>query len=268
MKETLNHSILSSAYLWIDNKFVEHGEGFVNVSGNLKKNGAAQLFPYRQLVYDTSISGVTVPSGVYVNSSFSGVPIDYMKGQAYVNTSATVSGRYSAKEINVYTSMKSEQKVLFESRFQESPKANSTFTGYNAADYVYPCAILKIGAGANSSISFDGACSTVVPLRVMLICENDYQYQSATSLLRDSYETHIPLFSTSQLPFSSSGTLKFPFDYSASGSLISQNSNNLAYVKNVSISDFDPRVNNEIAPNVVGGFVDLDLECLRFPRNS
>lgn len=246
---------------------MEGGSGFTNASGNLSKYGSAYLFPYRQIVYDSSIAGATFSSGVYVNGSFSGIPIDYINGKAIYTGNATVSGRYAHKEINLYTSTKSEQKVLFESRFQGNPKANVAFTGYSPHDYVYPCAILKVGAGKNSSISFDGACSTVVPVRIMLICENEYQYQAAAGLMRDSYETHIPLFSTDQLPFSSSGTLKRNFDYSASGSLISSNPSNLAYVKTVEISDFEPRVNNEIAPNCVAGFVDLELECLRFPRN-
>lgn len=266
MKETLNHSIASSVYLWLDNKLMEKGEGYINKSGALNKYGNSYIYPYRQLVYDNTISGATFASGVYVNGTFSGVPINYMNGFAAYSGNDTVSGRFSAKEINLYMSVQSEQKVLFENRFQQNPKANVPFTGYSATDYVYPCAILKVGAGSNSSISFDGACVTTVPVRIMLICETDYQYQAASSLLRDSYETHIPLFSTSQIPFTSSGTLKRSFDYSASGSLISQNSNNLAYIKAVEISDFDPRVNNEIAPNVVAGFIDLEMECLRFPK--
>lgn len=267
MKETLNHSILSSLYLWTDNKFIEDGRGFSNESGNLTKYGSSHLFPYRQLVYDSSISGATFASGVYVGGNFSGVPVDYINGKAYYTGNSTVSGRYAAKEINLYTTTKSEQKVLFEGRFQQNPKAGPAgFTGYSPQDYVYPCAILKVGAGKNSAISFDGACSTVIPARIMLICENEFQYQAAAGLMRDAYETHIPLFSTDQLPFSASGTLKRQFDYSASGSLISSNPNNLAYVKTVEISDFDPRVNNEIGPNVVAGFIDLELECLRFPR--
>lgn len=267
MRESLNHSILSSVYLWADNKFVEGGLGFSNSSGNLTKYGSSYLFTYRQLVYDSSVAGATVPSGVYINGSFSGVPVDYMNGKALYNGNATVSGRYAHKEINLYTSTKSEQKILFESRFQENPKANTSFTGYSPQDYVYPCAIIKASVGKNAAISFDGACSTVIPVRMMLVCENEYQYQAAAGLMRDAYESHIPLFSTDQLPFTSSGTLKRTFDYSASGSLISSNPSNLAYVKTVEISDFEPRVNNEIAPNCVAGFVDLELECLRFPRN-
>lgn len=266
MKETLNHSIASSVYLWLDNKFIEKGEGFVNASGNLNKFGNSYYFPYRQLVYDATVSGANFTSGSYVNGSFTGTPIDYMKGRALYTGNATVSGRCAAKEINLYMSSRSEQKVLFESRFQQNPKANATFTGYSEHDYVYPCAILKIGAGKNSAVSFDGGCSTIIPARIMLICENEYQYQAAAGLLRDSYETYIPLFSQDQLPFTSSGTLKRPFDYSASGSLISEDSNNLVYIKGVEISDFDPRVNNEIAPNAVAGFIDIELESLRFPR--
>lgn len=245
---------------------MEGGSGFANASGNLNRHGDSYLFPYRQLVYDGSIAGATFASGAYINGSFSGIPIDFMNGRALYSSSATVSGRYAHKEINLYTTTKSEQRVLFESRFQPNPKANVAFTGYSAHDYVYPCAILKVGAGKNSSISFDGACSTVIPVRIMLVCENEYQYHAAAGLMRDAYETHIPLFSTDQLPFTSSGTLKRSFDYSASGSLISSNPSNLAYVKGVEISDFEPRVNNEIAPDSVAGFVDLELECLRFPR--
>lgn len=266
MKETLNHSVVSSMYLWLDNKLVEKGEGFINYSGALNKYGTSHLYPYRQLVYDSSVSGVTFASGVFIGGVFSGLPIDYLNGRVLYSGSSAVSGRFAAKEINVYTSTRSEQKILFESRFQQNPKANTPFTGYNPNDYIFPCAILKVGAGGNESISFDGACVTTIPVRVMLVCETEFQYHAAVSVLRDAYETHIPMFSTTQLPFTSSGTLKGSFDYSASGSLISQNSNNLAYVKGVEISDFDPRVNNEIAPNVVAGFVDFELECLRFPK--
>lgn len=280
MKYSIDHSIEPSTFLWLDHLLIEKNEAFASYSGSFRSTpplvsgyyGFAA--PHRQFVYDSSISGVTVPSGVFVGSTFvidgSGVEIDFNRGQALFtsNPSQTVSAAYSYKEINIYFTNNSEKQVLFENKFVLNPRSQPRNDSFKADDIVYPCIFIKSSAGENKTLCFDGLSSTTIEVRLILLAENFYQYRAVTAALRDAKETFIPLFNPSEMPFDELNSLKFrPFDYSSSVNSIQADPNRLAYVKDVSISDFQDKVNSLIGPRVFGGFIDLELELMRFPRS-
>lgn len=279
MKYSIDHSIESSAFLWLDNLLIERNEAFVGYSGALRAtspivsgyNGYSA--PHRQFVYDSSVSGATVPTGVYVSNVFTptgaGVKIDFYRGQAlFTGSPASVSMSYSYKEVNLYFSTMTEAAVLFENKFVLNPRSNPKHENYSSKDLVYPCIFIRSSAGQNKMLCFDGCAATTIPLRLTVLAENLYQYRAITAALRDRKDTFMALFNPNELPFDETYSLKNgPFDYSESVKVIQTDPNRLAYIREVSISDFQDRVNSEIGPRVFGGFIDLDLELLRVPNS-
>lgn len=278
MKYNFDHDVDASVFLWLDYLMVEENEGFQTYSGALRASTAlvsgynSYSAAHRQFVYDSSISGVTVPSGIRVSAGFiptgsSGVVIDWYKGQALSTGSlSSPSMAYSYKEINIYFTSSSAQQVLFENKFVLNPRSRPSNENFDAKDLVYPCIFIKSSAGANKPLCFDGCATTNMPVRLVVLAENPYQYRAITAALRDEKHKMMALFSPSQLPFNNLYSLNAPsFDYSSSVTTIQSDSSRLAFIREVSVSDFQDRVNNEIAPHVFGGIVDLDLEFVRFP---
>lgn len=278
MKYSIDHSVEPSTYLWLDNLLVEKNLGFQSYSGSFRVTPSlvsgynSYSAPHRQFVYDYSVSGASVPSGVSVGGAFvstdAGVKIDFYRGQVLFtgSVSPTVSAAYSYKEINVYFTTSSESQVLFENKFVLNPRSQPKQENFNAKDLVYPCVFIKSSAGENKTLCFDSCSSTVIPVRLIVLAENLYQYRAITSALRDQKEGFMAIFNPDELPFDELYALKSPFDYSARVTSIQTDCNRLAFIKDVSISDFQDKINTEIGPRVFGGFVDLDLELIRFPR--
>ena len=108
--------------------------------------------------------------------------------------------------------------------------------------------------------------ATTIPVRLVLIFDNQFSYRAVTSALRDKQERNIPILNPNQMPFNYLGQLTGTFDYSAVTTAAHQDPYNMAFIRKVSISDMPDKVNNEVGPNMKCGFVDLDLEILRFPN--
>lgn len=270
MKYSIDHSIEPSTFLWLDNLLVERNEAFSNYTGATRSTPSlvsgyyAYSAPHRQFVYDSSVAGAIVPSGAGASK------IDFYRGQLLSPTSLGPSTTlsYSFKEINIYFTASSEAAVLFENKFGTNPRSQPTNENFNAKDLVYPCIFIKSRAGDNETICFEGGAATTIPVRLILLAENLYQYRAVTAALRDRKETHMALFNPAELPFDETYSLKNgPFDYSESVKAIQTDPYRLAYIRDVAISDFQDRINAQIGPRVFGGFIDLDLELLRFPHS-
>lgn len=277
MKYSLDHNIEPSAYLWLDYVLVEQNEAFANYSGALRSS--TQLVsglnsysaPHRQFVYDSSVSGAFVPSGVSIGGTFAptgaSVKIDYYRGQALLTGSpASVTARYSYKEFNIYFTDSSEKQILFENKFVLAPRSQPKNENFDAKDLSYPCIFIKSSAGDNKMECFEGCGRTTIPVRLIILAENFFQYRAVTSALRDKKDKWMPIFNPNELPFDEYYSLKNgPFDYSESVKSIQTDAGRLAYISDVSVSDFQDKVNSLIGPRVFGGFIDLDLELFRCP---
>src|ERR1700728_517916 len=125
------HSLFSSFAIWFDHTLCQNGSGFSNISGQLYNmtdpgySGAAvYTSPFKQWIYDSSVSGAQVPSGVYVNNSFvprgtSGMFFDFQNGRSIFPSGANnynVTATYSSKDFNIYTTTRSDADLIFETR--------------------------------------------------------------------------------------------------------------------------------------------------------
>jgi hypothetical protein len=234
----------------------------------------AYVSPHRQFVYDSTVSGATVPSGLFVSGSF--VPtgadfrIDFQRGELLTTTGihGSISGVYCYKEVNLYFNDKNAQQVLFESRFVQNPRNNPPYTGYQQTDVTYPCILIQQKAGTDTKIAMDELYSKVYTVRLTFLADTKYLYKAVTSIIRDRKGTFIPIFQPSEMPFDYYFTLQNGFfDYSTEASAIQQYSDRMAYIKDVQTSEFLDRINQTIGPNIFGAFIDLKLELLQFVHN-
>src|SRR5579864_971118 len=165
MNATLDNLVDGSVFLWLENLLVNRGAGFTNYSGQFLPTNSENVgwncyaAPQRQIVYDSSVSGVQVPSGVYSNGTFipvsSGLQINFYEAAVYSQATLTqpVTAAYSFKDVNIYFTSHAEEKVLFEKGFSLNPRSNNTYTSL-PNEQVYPCIFIKPRAGRNKTLSF------------------------------------------------------------------------------------------------------------------
>ncbi len=277
MKTLFDHLIGPSVYCWLDNLLLSKGEAHYEVHENFRQ-APSQYQGYNeylaskpQFVYDSSIPNAIVCSGVYSNGilnldGFLGLTIDSSLGRALYNTvtQRTVSGDYSAKEINTYATTESEEFLLFEKQNFINPKNLPNWTGRKIDDFIVPCVFVKVKGGGNEALCFGGMAKTEVDIRMTVVTENNFQFNAINGLLRDSKDSHLPILSESQLPFNYLGGLTTGFNYQT----IKQNAapSNMFFIKDVRLSPFNERVNSLIGNKTVAGFIDLTLENIRYPH--
>jgi hypothetical protein len=117
MIEQFQHKLTTSFFLWFDNFLLEKGEAYTNSTGEffyyddprLDATYKAYGSPYKQWVTDSSITDAIIPTGVFINDSFSGrddgVVLDFDNGRVLVSGSATdssITGEFAVKDFSVY----------------------------------------------------------------------------------------------------------------------------------------------------------------------
>lgn len=268
--------VAASVFLWSDNLLTSVGQGYANFTGQfIPSTGRIDGYyvyaaPHRQFVTDSSVAGATVPTGVYINNTFTGtgnsLKIDYLKG-AVLSTNrinGQISGIYSYKEVNIYAAETSTEKILFERRYNVNPR-NSQFTGVGALDKTYPCLFIEVEDGGSDTLCLGGELArNKLNARLTYFGDSRSLLTSVSRLFASKKESHIPLFNNSELPYNYFGGLKTQYNYSSLvASVQASTDRDLIYIKDVRVSKFTDAINALLGPNIYGAFIDLDLEVYR-----
>ena len=124
MKPTFSHNVVNSFFLWFDHFLMTKGEAYKTFTTKLYNYSDPRLggdkvvygSPYKQWVYDKSITGATIPTGFTINGSIvptgtSGMKIDFDNGRIIFNsgvsTDLNITGTYS---LNLTDKMKKAYK--------------------------------------------------------------------------------------------------------------------------------------------------------------
>lgn len=277
MTPQIDHACAASFFLWLDHHLLEQGHGFTNTTGQLFpiSGGYEGLSTYnsanKQWVYDSSISGASIPTGVSVNNSLigrgtSGLKLDFENGRVFFTGSpsfSNVSGIYAEKDINVYFATESDEKILFETRYYDRSKLGTQPFGLQEGEKTFPSIFVKYDVGKNFPFEFGGLQGSNPQVRCIILA-NNYLFHGVTSILKRALYKNFIMIPEGLLPFNYYGDLK-------SGSYFNYNdvtrpldsSEHLVCITDVSISKFNEEINSKIAPGVIGGVVDFTLEYVR-----
>jgi hypothetical protein len=282
MKAGYLNNLIPSFYIWMDHTILSKGEAFFNYSGSLYKSedpkfgslSSVYASPFKQFVYDSSINGAIIPSGVYSSNQFidkgvSGLSIDYMNGRAIFNSntvdSNNISINASIKEFNIYYTDEKEETLLFEKAqpIMSYARNYSQAIGYN--DLPFPCVFIKNTVTENTPFAFGGQEKTSTSIRAIILSANSFQLDGIISILNDSNKKNFPVFNPELLPFNYLNDFKnVGFNYLSSSSSVG--SNNLAYIENVYVSKLDEVANSKLNKKCSAAIVDFDVSNIRYPR--
>ena len=287
MKPQFDNQVMSSMLLWFDHTLLTKGEAYQNTTGQFYSvsdefygyNTYAST--YSQIVADASVTGATIPTGLYVGDNVVNVgeggadglyAIDYNNGRSYWSgaQSENVTGSFAIKDFNVFLTNSTEDEILFQSQYTNRNKiSNVVPTGLESDTKTYPVVYLKNDGSSNEPFAFGGQDNTIMNVRAIVIADSQFEIDAIGSLFRDEARSMISLFTASEMPFNQFGYYRNGTQYNYTGVTGPKSSSEGLYLEEVNVSRFDRVLENEVRkfnPNVFSTIIDFEISKIRFPR--
>lgn len=287
MKPTFSHDVMNSFFLWFDHFLMVKGEAYKTYTTKLynytddRLGGSKVVYgaPYKQWVYDQSITGATIPTGftidgVSVPTGTSGMQVDFDNGRIIfdsgVSTGLNITGTYSVKEINSYITDQPEDNLIIENKYITNSRFTVTEDYIKPYNPVTPCIFASIEDMDNTPFAFGGEDETLARVKAVAFCENLYQLDGLLSVFADSFNeclTKIPMASHPIGEFGAIKTGLYPTGYSyPSAAAAAANASNKMFISDVDVSKIKDSVIKELNPILHIGFIDFDIKTHRYPR--
>lgn len=297
MKPQFDHKVLSSFYLWFDDKVTRVAEAqesginqqfyYSSDAIDVPNNQIAYYSPDRQFV----ANGNNVPSGVYAkggpfgenyifveqqpNSSV-GLMIDYDQGRLIFNSGVgadlEVSGNFSRKTLNTYITNESEEELLLNTDFLLADQDDQTFlqsiNGLGSLNYTLPAAFLSYNSSSNQPFALGGMQDTKSNIRAVVIANDNFSLDATLSLFRDLAESCVPIIEFEDFPYGEYFHIKSPpYDYETLYDQRKADPNHI-FIEKVNSSKLLETASSatNIAKNMRIGFIDFHLSTPRFPK--
>lgn len=287
MKAQFDQQLVSSFYLWFENKLLSDNvhayQTGVNNSYqyvdyyNLPDGYLAYQGNYRQLAaeYDIDLPN----SGVFVNGSFvsggqSGFYMDYNNGRIIFPEASgqdlSITSVSTVKEVNTYLSNDYPEQVLIESDFfvdgELVPNLANKTSKLDENTFFLPACFIFPSISENEVFCFGGEEDTQSDFRVMVLAKDNFTLDAILSCFRDGARECIPLIEFEDFPYGEFFSVKnFPYRYSD----LVLNSTKSAFIEKVKASRVGGGVDQGKLDRKVFriGFLDFNMSTYRFPRS-
>ena len=287
MKPQFDNQVMSSLLLWFDNTILTKGEAFQNTTGQFYNVSAEYAgldtysTSYSQIVADASVTGATIPTGLYVGSNLVNVgeggatglySIDYNNGRSYWSGTQgnDVTGSFAIKDFNTFLTNSTEDEILFQTQYTNRNKVSTVVpTGLEPGTKTYPVVYLKNDGSHNDPFAFGGQDNTIFRARAIVIADSQFEIDAIGSLFRDQIHSNIGLFTAAEMPFNQYGYYRNDTQFNYTGVVNGKGDAELMFLEEVNISRFDRVMENEVRkfnPNVYSTLIDFEINKARFPR--
>lgn len=275
-----DNKLLPSFALYLDHLITAKGQAFHNYSGILypqqsQYNGYYNYAaPFAQLVYDSSISGANLNTGIYLNNTLISTGVsgfigwDFQNGKTVFSTNQnayTISGYYSVKEINIKLTNDPEETILFKTKYELKNKYPKAVTGIANDTVTYPIIYIRDDFNESEPYAFGGTEQINHTIRCIVLADSLFNLHAIQSICRDNVRTLVPLFNASEMPFTPLGTLKSgSFNYTGVRAT-KIDENNYAFIEKVRVprqSQSYSVDSSKLPSNVFFNFIDFDISTV------
>jgi hypothetical protein len=274
------HNLNDSFRSFFEFELLSEGQAYRNVSGLLYRMNDPRLpsgkvsysTPYGQTVYDSSISGANIPTGVYSGSTFistgtNGLMWDHERGRAIFDSGVTgnFTATYAVKDFNIYFSSSPDAKLLFENKASFRPKFYLPTTGADPNAQYGPLIYIKRDYATNKPFAIGGEDVSCAYFRAVILSDNERDIDGVGSIFIDAARKNFQLLSNP--PLNRYGAIKTGTYYNYLED-VSSNANPTTAVCIVE-SDyyrFDSTTEASLNPYFYCGFIEFQCELPRFPR--
>lgn len=268
---------------FVDHQICQRGQAYTNFSSQYYNindpvfpNLSVYSAPFKQIIFDTSISGANIPTGLYVNGNFtnkgvSGLTIDYLNNRAILSgghNGAVISGNYAVKSYNIYPTTKSDEELIYETAFELRPSFVKPLTGISPLSLTVPGIFIVNSNFSNETYSFGGLVESTMNIHCILLSDSKDQLDALGSLLVDEKYSSFPVFSSNFTPLNFYGDYKTglgPYNYL---NYVNQFSENLGYIADADFYKLSNRDFSNRYPDLRAAFCDFSIKYVRMPNNK
>jgi len=263
------NKVFDSFNLFLDHEILQKGQAYRNISSlfyqlddDYFSNYSVYSAPFKQFVYDTSISGANIISGIntplFIEDKTSGINIDYWNGRVISSGAINIpiSGNYSIKEFNLYPTEKSDEELLFETKYETNTYYPPT-GGLRADKVVAPCVFTNVTNMYNDAAEFGGADWTTIQIHALILADSKYKLDSIGNILIDTKYNNFCLVDGT--PFNEFGGLKYPFNYLN----FITNSYDMACIDDVDFYKLNDKEFTKRYNRIYVGFADFQIKLFR-----
>ena len=279
MIEQFQHRLTNSFFLWFDNYLLTKGQAYTNTTGTFfnyedeRLDSSYNVFgsAYKQWVNDSSILGAEIPSGVYVNNSYtprsSNLILDFENGRVLstgLSTNANITGSFAIKDFNVYFSNETEEDLIIENKYDVNSRIILNDETYIMPyDYVVPAIFLSVESMSNKSFALGGLEETNIRAKAVVISENNYQLDGALSIFADSKNEVFSAIPMADHPYNEYNDLKTGF-YSYIHLKNKYDNQTKFYINSVNTSKLTDKSRKSLTSDIYVGFIDFDIQQHRY----
>ena len=280
------HRLTSSFMMWFDNYLLTKGQAFTNTTGvfyNYEDERIPSVYKvfgssYKQWVSDYSVSGATVPSGVFVNGVFRGRAtgvsnttsaniLDFDNGRALlsgVSTSSTVTGSFAVKDFNIYYTNETEEDLILDRKksSNESIGTNESFTYVAPYDQMVPAIYINNSSIQNEPFAFGGTNQTNTNINAIVITKDPYNLDGVLSIFADSFNQSIVNIPFEESAYTEYGDLKSGF-YNYQTLKTKYIDQQKFFVDKVVTSKLNDKERKSLLNDLYVGFIDFDISIIR-----
>lgn len=278
MKKLFIHRLSDSFRMFFEHELLDKGNAFRNVSGLLYPvkdksltNKSIYSNPYGQWVYDSSISGANVPSGVYANNIFvprgTGTFIDFERGRVISNSqlAQNVTASYAVKDFNIYSSTKTDAEILYTMKQGFRQEFNLPATGLPYDNVYGPSIFLRRDSFDNDPFAFGGQDNSVANFRAVVFTKNEYDLDAVGSIFTDSARKNFMLLDNP--PLNRYGDIITGNSYNYLNDVSNNyDSSKLVHISESSYYRFSASTETSLGNDFRIGFIEFKTEISRFPR--
>jgi|SaaInlV_125m_DNA_1040241.scaffolds.fasta_scaffold46377_2 hypothetical protein len=288
MKTSFDHELLSSFYLWCEDRLVYFAEAYepaVNHtfeyidSLDVPADYNGYYSPYRQFVSSSdkfNVNDFINVEGTNINDK-DGIYIDYNSGRVLVDTNdvrfgtstaLNITGEFAYKTVNLYITDETEESVILNSDFIISP-TNQTYLqtngGFSEKIYTVPAMFITLENSENVPFAMGGMDCTKFYMRAVVVADSNYTLDGVLSIFRDSARTSFPLIDYEDFPYGEFSHIKLhPYKYMDLASASSKS----IFIDDSKSSKLTDRSREKItsSKDYKIGFLDFTLSIPRIPR--
>ena len=291
MNPQYDHKLINSFYLWTEDRLARVGSASVTgLSQNFVYSSLGTDVPSNMLAYysndrqfltiggsnNTEVTGVAIPSGVYIDSVFNEqsysnstkVIVDNYNGRVLVSSnvgvSAAVSGNFPRKEINTYMTQHDEESLLVNEEFIANGESFlESVTEMGVDRYTVPAVFITPSTSQNDPFAMGGLDQTKNQVTMVVICSDYYLLNGTLSLFKDTKNIQFPLLGAFNTPYGGYFDIKeIPYTYTG----YTTGQNDQVFIEKVVTSTFKGggRINESLKGKYIG-FVDFTLSNVRTP---
>ena len=204
MIKTVDHFLASSLKEFLNYRCLTDLQAFTTVSGTLTQytdpkwtEKTAIGSSYASFVYDSSIPGATVPTGL---AGVTGAIVDYKNGRFLAPTGTVATGlstSFSVNDINFYVSSDPEAKLIFREKYLTNPTFKAATGVLPPRSYIAPCVFVKSYRSENHDHCLGGETEAQINFRVIAMMRTEAQLVGFQHVIRNCRQDVFPLITGS-----------------------------------------------------------------------